>query len=204
MDGDALDRSRMMVPSPVPVLTATVHEAVPWPLIAPTEAPEMPPPVVRLKLPAPPPKAAWSKVTVKLTLAAFDSAAAGAMELTVGAVWSIVRAVPELKVVTSGLKAESEIVGLALERSRRIVPSPVPVLTVTVYVVPEPARPVIEAPLTPVWVRLKLVASTPVTASLNVTVKSAVAAFVGVETGTMELTVGACASIEMVLPPKAV
>ena len=60
-----------------------------------------------------------------------------------------------------------------------MVPSPVPVLTVTVRVVPLPETPVMLAPLTPVVVNEKLDAPPPVTISLNVTVKSIEARFVG-------------------------
>jgi len=54
----------------------------------------------------------------------------------------------------------SVIAGVVLLRSRRIVPEPEPVLTVTVQVVPEPDTPLTEAPLTPVVVKEKLPAAT--------------------------------------------
>ena len=47
--------------------------------------------------------------------------------------------------------------------SRRIVPLPEPVLTETIYEVPEPVTVVMDAPVTPVVTRLKSLASTPVT-----------------------------------------
>ncbi len=59
------------------------------------------------------------------------------------------------------------------------MPSPVPLLTVTAYVAPLPVTPVIEVPATPEVVSEKSPASTPVTLSLNVTVKWTAAAFVG-------------------------
>ena len=50
--------------------------------------------------------------------------------------------------------------------SRRIVPSPLPVFTVTVYVVPLPVKPLTDAPETPLVVSAQSSAETPVTASL--------------------------------------
>jgi len=99
--------------------------------------------------------------------------------------------VPVLKVAVKALEAVSVIAGEALLRSSRIVPEPEPVLTVTVLVVPEPDMPLTEAPLTPVVLREKLPVATPVTDSLNVTVKFIDAALVGVVVGTIEVTVGA-------------
>ena len=62
----------------------------------------------------------------------------------------------------------------APERSRAIVPSPVPVFTVTVYCAPllPPTGVTLAmlAPLTPVVTRLKSPALTPVTGSENVNV----------------------------------
>ena len=83
---------------------------------------------------------------------------------------------------------------MVLLKSRRIVPSPVPVLTVTVRVLPEPEIVPIEVPVTPVLVREKLPAATPVTDSLKVTRKVMLAALVGVVVGAIELTVGAVVS----------
>ena len=55
--------------------------------------------------------------------------------------------------------------------SRRSVPSPLPLLTVTVYVVPLPVTPLTDVPVTPpVVVTWKSVASTPVTLCVKVTV----------------------------------
>ncbi len=59
------------------------------------------------------------------------------------------------------------------------VPSPVPVFTVTVRIAPVPDTPVIEAPVTPVVTRSKAAVETPLTNSLNTTVKSTVAPFFG-------------------------
>ena len=55
-----------------------------------------------------------------------------------------------------------------------------PVFTVTVLVAPLPVTDVIDAPITPVVARVKLLPLTPVTASENVTVKATLVAFVGV------------------------
>src|SRR5207302_7569281 len=75
--------------------------------------------------------------------------------------------------------------------SRRMEPDPVPVLTVTVYVVPLPVTLVSEAPATPLVVRVKSVRSTPVTLSLKVTVKSTLAALVGLPAArTIDCTTG--------------
>src|SRR5207245_857442 len=73
---------------------------------------------------------------------------------------------------------------------------PLPVLTVTVRVVPGPADTLVtEAPDTPVVVRPKLLVEPPDTLSLNVTVKVTEAAFVGlVPPRVIELTVGAVTS----------
>ncbi len=62
--------------------------------------------------------------------------------------------------------------GVRLERSSRMAPSPVPVLTVTVRVAPGPALTLVtEAPVTvPVVVNPKLPVATPVTDSLKATV----------------------------------
>src|SRR5438093_1237345 len=64
-------------------------------------------------------------------------------------------------------------------RFRPRVPSPAPVLAVTVYVAPLPVTLVMEAPVTPVAARLKSVESTPVTFWENVTVQETLAALVG-------------------------
>src|ERR1044071_1259077 len=65
-----------------------------------------------------------------------------------------------------------------LTKSRRIVPSPLPVLTLTVYG-PLPVTPLIDAPLTPVVVSVKSPVSRPLTLSPNETVKLTDVAFVG-------------------------
>ena len=80
-------------------------------------------------------------------------------------------------------------------RFRPIVPSPEPLLTATVYVAPLPVALVIDAPVTPVELRMKLDESTPVTLSLKVTVKLTLPALVGlVLTRLMEETEGAVVS----------
>ncbi|MBV6465971.1 MAG: hypothetical protein PGMFKBFP_01268 [Anaerolineales bacterium] len=72
-----------------------------------------------------------------------------------------------------------------------MVPLPVPVLTVTVYAAPEPLTLVMDAPVTPLVVNSKSPASTPVTASEKVTVKSTLAALVGfVLARVMDITTG--------------
>ena len=71
-----------------------------------------------------------------------------------------------------------------------------PVLTPTVRVAPDPVTLVIEAPLTPVVVRLKSATVTPVTDSENVTVKNAVVRLLGFEfIRTLETTLGAVLSM---------
>ena len=77
--------------------------------------------------------------------------------------------------------------------SSRRVPSPVPVLTVTVqeglHVAAETA--VTEAPVMPVVFNAKSAVSTPLTLSLKVTVKSTLVALLGVAlTRVMEVAVG--------------
>ena len=80
-------------------------------------------------------------------------------------------------------------------RVRPIVPSPMPVLTVTVREVPLPVTPVIEAPLTPLVTSVKSALSTPLTLSLNVTVKFTLLAFVGLAVaGLIEDTTGGVVS----------
>ena len=71
-----------------------------------------------------------------------------------------------------------------------IVPSPVPVLAVTVQVVPPPVTPVIAGlPMRPVTMRSKSGSSTPLTDSLKMTVQLTLEAFVGVPlTRLMETT----------------
>ena len=78
---------------------------------------------------------------------------------------------------------------------------PAPVLAVTVQVVPEPLTRVIAGePVRPLEMRLKLPATTPVTASLNVTVHWTDARVVGVVlTRLIETTVGAVVSMTMAL-----
>ena len=80
-------------------------------------------------------------------------------------------------------------------RSRRSVPSPEPVSTLTVYVVPLPVIDEIEVATGPAAVITKSAASTPVTDSLKVTVKATLDADVGDEPArTIERTVGAVLS----------
>src|SRR2546427_12619585 len=78
------------------------------------------------------------------------------------------------------------------DTSRRIVPLPVPLFTVTVKVVPLPLIPVIEAPETPVVVSANSPATTSNTGSLKVTVKSTLLALVGFGSArVIERTLGA-------------
>ena len=80
-------------------------------------------------------------------------------------------------------------------RFRPTLPSPEPVFTVTVYVVPLPLTVLTDAPDTPVVASEKSLASTPVTTSLNVTANWTLARFVGVEVARLiEDTEGAVAS----------
>ena len=114
-----------------------------------------------------------------------------------GAVLSTVATVPAVYGAVRAVPVKSVIAGEVTVRSSLMVPSPDPVLTVTVRVlVPsEPVMPVTDAPVTaPVVVRVKLPVATPFTASAKVTVKSTVAALVTTLTGKMELTVGAVSS----------
>ena len=77
-----------------------------------------------------------------------------------------------------------------------MVPSPEPVLTVTVRELPLPVTLAIEAPLTPLVTSAKSVLSTPLTLSLNVTVKFTLLAFVGLALARlMDKTVAAVLSI---------
>ncbi len=83
---------------------------------------------------------------------------------------------------------------VSLAKLSLIVPSPVPVLTETVQVVPEPVTELIEAPETPVVVKLKLLAVSPVIEAAKVTVKETLLALVGeLAARTIELTVVAVA-----------
>lgn len=88
------------------------------------------------------------------------------------------------------------------------MPSPVPVLAVTVQVVPLPDTELTEPPLTePPWATAKSAVSTPVTSSLNVTVHETPAAWVGLAapaTRLMEETVGGVASLTTVTDELAV
>ncbi len=70
---------------------------------------------------------------------------------------------------------------VALARFNPMVPLPAPVLTVTVYVVPEPLRVLIPDPLTPVVVSEKLLAVNPVTDDAKVTVYCTEDALVGLD-----------------------
>jgi hypothetical protein len=191
IEGVVLLRSRRIVPEPEPVLTVTVL-VVPEPDTLLTEAP-LTPVVFREKLPVATPVTDSLKVTVKVIDPALVRVVVGTIEETVGAVLSTVRMVPLLKVAIRGLVAVSVIDGVVLLKSSRIVPEPVPVLTVTVQVVPEPDTLVTEAPVTPVVFKEKLPVATPETGSLKVTVKVVEVALVGVVVGTIEETVGAIA-----------
>src|SRR5690349_9377852 len=82
-------------------------------------------------------------------------------------------------------------------RFRPSVPLPEPVLAVTVYVAPEPLRPVIAGePPRPPLASMKSLASTPETLSLNVTFQFTLEALVGLGFArAIETTVGTVASI---------
>jgi len=81
-------------------------------------------------------------------------------------------------------------------RFKPTVPSPDPVLTVTVRELPLPVTPVIEAPVTPLVTSAKSPVSTPVTVSLKVTVNCTLPRFEGVAVARLiEETVGAVLSI---------
>src|SRR5690349_4315693 len=61
-----------------------------------------------------------------------------------------------------------------------MLPLPEPAVRLTMYVVPEPLTPVMDAPVRPAPVtRLKSLVSTPVTASEKITMKLTLVAFVG-------------------------
>ena len=78
-----------------------------------------------------------------------------------------------------------------------MLPEPEPVSALTVYMLPEPLTVRMEAPVTPVAVMAKSVVSTPVTDSVNVTVKSTLAVLVGSGFArTMEFAVGAVISAQ--------
>ena len=91
----------------------------------------------------------------------------------------------------SGLLLPSTIESLST-RFKPSVPLPLPVITVTVYTLPGPAGiEKMDAPVSPVVTRLKSLASTPETFSLNVTVQATLTEFVGLMLDrTMETTVG--------------
>jgi hypothetical protein len=132
-----------------------------------------------------------SNVTVQATSDAFvGDASARVIETTVGAVLSIVYAAP-VNGALNGLAAPS-MMPETFDKLRRSCPSPVPVLAVTVLVIPLPVTPASAAPLGPVDARLKFACPTPVTFSEKRTVHVTVDALVGLATAVlMELTVGA-------------
>ena len=81
------------------------------------------------------------------------------------------------------------------------MPEPDPVATVTVYNVPLPETAPTEEPTSPVAVRPKSAALTPVTISLKVTVKSTFVAAVGLAPARFEdTTAGAVLSIVCICP----
>ena len=93
----------------------------------------------------------------------------------------------------SGVPEPSTIVSLSTTSSRTVPDGP-PTLTVTVHVAPLPETPVIDAPaMAPVVVSAKSAASTPVTASENVTVNCCeeLGATVAAPTRLTESTTGA-------------
>ena len=74
------------------------------------------------------------------------------------------------------------VIPVALARFSLMVPSPVPVVTGMVQVVPDPVTVPMLAPVTPpVTVKIKLEAVTPVTDEPNVAVKFTVVALVGLD-----------------------
>ncbi|MCZ7607641.1 MAG: hypothetical protein M5U25_16560 [Planctomycetota bacterium] len=118
------------------------------------------------------------------------------MLLTIGAVLSMVYTWPEVNAPPMLLPAVSEMVA-PTGTSSRIVPSPLPVFTVTVRVVPVPETPVTDAPeMEPVVVSEKSPVATPETSSLKVTVNPALDALEGlVPVRTILVTVGAVLSM---------
>ena len=95
----------------------------------------------------------------------------------------------------SGLLAASLTESLST-RFRPSVPLPEPVETLTVRVASDPVTPLIDAPLMPLPGSVKSPASTPVTGSLKVTVKSTLPALVGsVLARLIDCTAGATLSI---------
>ena len=128
------------------------------------------------------------------------------MIVTAGAVLSILYVWPvklplPVPVPPSLLPAPSTIESSSTRFSPS-VPS-LPVLTVTVYVVPLPLTPVMVAPVAPAPTSEKSVEPTPVTLSLKTAVQWTMPALVGVaSTLTIELAVGAVLSTVYVWPVK--
>ena len=118
--------------------------------------------------PAPPVSAAVPFIGL-VQVPLVNGPAPGFVIATVGAVLSTVRTVPVENATDSELPAASLMAGVRTVRSRRRVPVPEMVPTVTVRVVPDPLMPVIVAPVTPTGVRLKLAVAAVVTDSLKVT-----------------------------------
>ena len=107
------------------------------------------------------------------------------IDVTVGITLSTVYVSPVLNApLPTPVPPSGEDITSTIESSsatlRRIVPLPLPVFTVTVYCAGVTCvRDVIDAPMTPVVESVKSFTSTPVTFSLNVTVKFTFARFVG-------------------------
>ena len=189
------------MPLPVPVLTVTVY-VVPLPVTVVNDAPETPEAATAKS-------EALTPVTdsLKTTLNCTDDAAVGVeparlIETTVGAMWSSVKTWPvKLPLPAPGPpsavpKPEVSMMVSSSVRLRPSVPLPEPLLAETVYVVPLPVTPVMDAQVTPLATSAKSVVSTPVTDSEKVTVQlTDAAAVVALPTRLMETTVGAFLSM---------
>ena len=126
----------------------------------------------------------------------------GALMVIVGGVLSMVYVLP----VNGSVVLMPGDKPVALARFNPIVPSPVPVFTVMVYVVPDPETEATLAPLTlPVVVKEKLLVLSPVNEAPNVAVYCIVDAFVRLEdTSVIELiVVGAGATVKVAEGPVA-
>ncbi len=157
------------VPSPVTPLTVTVYTL---PLTGVTVMPvSAVPPVIAVKSLASTPVTDSEKVTVNDSLLPlFGVVPVRLIELTEGAVCSMVYTSPPVNAAEAPLPTASVIPASPDFKSRRSVPSPVTPPMVTVYVVPLPVieeMPVV-ATVPPV-VRAKSAATTPDTDSENTT-----------------------------------
>ncbi len=155
-----------------------------------TAAPVIPPVVTTAKLAGASPTTGSSKVTANWTLPALVGLGpTGVVVSPTGAVRSIVSVAPPVY----GSGSTGGLTPVVFTMSSRMTPSPSPSPTVTVQLVPLPLTPITPAAVTfPVrTVTAKLAAVSPLTASLKVTAKSAVAALVWLDpTGWIAVTIG--------------